>query len=174
MFSKKKPKPHTIVYSGFSHFCFWQCSDSRLTGSFPVHDEPPIISLTVGFLEGSDSLFEADAAFCGDFSAAACACLLPGFGPPRAPPFDFGPILVNSSQFNVKNRSCRAAGGSTVGGQQMSEPCPEETLLNRCGIVRCPIPEVDLVVSTVQYFIDNGCGRRGPSESNKHRTRGSL
>ncbi len=33
---------NTIVYSGFSHFCFWQCSDSRLTGSLPVHDAPPI------------------------------------------------------------------------------------------------------------------------------------
>lgn len=38
----------TVSYSGLSHFCFWQCSESRLTGSFPVHDAPPIICLTVG------------------------------------------------------------------------------------------------------------------------------
>ncbi len=40
--------PPTVSYSGLSHFCFWQCSDRRLTGSFPVHDEPPMICFTVG------------------------------------------------------------------------------------------------------------------------------
>ena len=38
----------TMLYSGFSHFCFWQCSDNRLTGSLPVHEWPPMICLTVG------------------------------------------------------------------------------------------------------------------------------
>ena len=36
---------YTIVYSGFAHFCFWQCSESMLTGSLPVHDAPPINAL---------------------------------------------------------------------------------------------------------------------------------
>ena len=31
-----------IVYSGFAHRCFWQCSESRFTGNLPVHDAPPI------------------------------------------------------------------------------------------------------------------------------------
>src|SRR3954471_15916898 len=38
----------TIVYSGFSHFCFWQCSDNKLTGNFPVQLAPPIIFFTFG------------------------------------------------------------------------------------------------------------------------------
>ena len=42
-----------MVYSGFSHFCFWQCSDSRLTGSLPVHEAPPIRVLVSGLLEAS-------------------------------------------------------------------------------------------------------------------------
>lgn len=46
---------HTIVYSGFSHLCFWQCSDSIFTGNFPVHDAPPIIFLTSGLLGVSPS-----------------------------------------------------------------------------------------------------------------------
>lgn len=40
----------TMVYSGFSHFCFWQCSDSILTGSLPVHEGPPISFFTSGLL----------------------------------------------------------------------------------------------------------------------------
>lgn len=43
----------TIVYSGFSHFCFWQCSESRFTGSLPVQDAPPINFLTSGLLGAS-------------------------------------------------------------------------------------------------------------------------
>lgn len=39
-----------MVYSGFVHFCFWQCSESMLTGSLPVHDAPPINFLVSGFL----------------------------------------------------------------------------------------------------------------------------
>jgi hypothetical protein len=46
---------HTIVYSGFSHFCFWQCSESIFTGNFPVHDAPPINFLTSGLFGASPS-----------------------------------------------------------------------------------------------------------------------
>lgn len=41
------------MYSGFSHLCFWQCSESIFTGSFPVHDAPPINFLTSGLLGAS-------------------------------------------------------------------------------------------------------------------------
>lgn len=84
----------TIVYSGFSHFCFWQCSESILTGSLPVHEAPPITSFTLGFFGSSEvaagAFFEASA----DFSAAALACFVPGLGPPRESGFFFGPIAV--------------------------------------------------------------------------------
>jgi hypothetical protein len=50
---------HTIVYSGFSHFCFWQCSDSRLTGNLPVHEAPPIRVLVSGFLGVASFAFAA-------------------------------------------------------------------------------------------------------------------
>lgn len=46
-----------MLYSGFSHFCFWQCSDSILTGNLPVHDAPPITSFTDGFLGSSGAGF---------------------------------------------------------------------------------------------------------------------
>lgn len=84
---------HTIVYSGFSHFCFWQCSASILTGSFPVHDAPPMTSFTEGFLGSS---VEACAFFAvsADRSAAALAALVPGLGaPPRASFFFLGGMV---------------------------------------------------------------------------------
>lgn len=81
-----------MLYSGFSHFCFWQCSASILTGSFPVHDAPPMTSFTDGFLGSSVVGFGfASPAF----SATALACFVPGLGPPFPSPFFFGGILVS-------------------------------------------------------------------------------
>lgn len=83
--------PRTMLYSGFSHFCFWQCSASMFTGSFPVHDAPPITSFTEGFFGSpvGGAALELSAAC----SAADLACFVPGLGPPpRASPFFLGGI----------------------------------------------------------------------------------
>lgn len=73
-----------------------------MTGSLPVHDEPPIIAFTVGLFcssaEGSLALVSAEGR-----SAAALACFVPGLGPPpRASFFFFGPIRVKKDNFTLR------------------------------------------------------------------------
>lgn len=96
----------TMLYSGFSHFCFWQCSANILTGSFPVHDAPPMTSFTDGFLGSSVAGFASPA-----FSATALACFVPGLGPPFPSPFFLGGIF-GSIVASVQQKSCRITFGA--------------------------------------------------------------
>lgn len=84
-----------MLYSGFSHFCFWQCSDSILTGNLPVHDAPPMTSFTDGFLGTSGAGFLS---FFSAVALASLACLVPGLGLPRVSGFFLGPMVLLSGK----------------------------------------------------------------------------
>ena len=91
-----------VVYSGFSHFCFWQCSDNRLTGSFPVHDAPPIKVFASGLLGPSPANADPSTVAAEELPEVPCfektlelsppredTCdeFLPPLPPPGLPPF---------------------------------------------------------------------------------------
>ena len=89
----------TIVYSGFAHFCFWQCSESMFTGSLPVHEAPPINVLVSGFFGASLS---APWAFAAPFESGSGPtspffAFFFGLGSPKmtllSSPFGIGGIL---------------------------------------------------------------------------------
>ena len=117
---RREGKHNTIVYSGFSHRCLWQCSDSILIGNFPVQEAPPIRVLAVGRFvsptapSGKPSLGTCSFELlrCEDLdlgllsfrspaptkslmliSGAGCCCFDVPFAPPRVPAPFFGPIV---------------------------------------------------------------------------------
>jgi len=98
----------TMVYSGFSHFCFWQCSESIFTGSFPVHDAPPISFFTSG-------LFGASPARAGPSWAE---------GPPADDPPLLGTGFLGLGSLSEFEKTMKLSSPPAVGGEGFFAPPP--------------------------------------------------